>query len=221
MLIAAELFPDLFIWLINLVAFFVFLWGVRSAEWKQVTEVPERQHLLLGSVFFLILFWLMQFEVVDGLRIHPLIVTSVALMIGFRFSLVVTAIASGIYLLFAQLSMSEWGFHYLINGVVPAAFIVYTCNWLRKRKPGNLFFYTLGIGFFGGALTIPLIASFAYLFVVLFDLSLFRPNDDFKYQWILLGMFPEAFINGVIVSTITVFFPDWMRTFDEEYFLSK
>lgn len=210
-----------FLWIVNLFCIFLLGWFALRAHWQQIFEVPERQHLLLGSTFFLVIFWLMHFELVDGLWIHPLIVTSVALIVGFRFSVIVCAFATLGYLLFSGLSLSNFGTHFLINGVAPAAFIVYLSRWVRSKNPGNLFFYTLGVGFLGGALTIPLVAVVSYLIIWSFDITLFRINDDFKYQWILLGMFPEAFINGVIVSSITVFFPNWMRTFDEDYFLSK
>ena len=36
---------------------------------------------------------------------------------------------------------------------------------------------------------------------------------------ITLIAFPEGFINGMLVTTLTVFYPQTMRTFDESYYL--
>ncbi|MET1255435.1 energy-coupling factor ABC transporter permease [Aliikangiella maris] len=206
----------------NLIALLIFLWASIRAPWHQVFAVAERQHLLLGSILFLTTFWLMHIEIIKNVIVHPLIITSIALMVGFRLSIIVVGIASIAYLLLLDLSIFNWGFHLIINGVIPAAFIIFINHWLRKKNPTNLFFYTLGIGFICGALTIPIAALISTSLIWLFDIDLMQASrNTFEVSWILLGMFPEAFINGAFVSSITVFYPHWMRTFDEDYFLSK
>ena len=43
--------------------------------------------------------------------------------------------------------------------------------------------------------------------------------DDFVgYLWLV--MFPEAFINGMLVTGLVVFYPDWLETFNRTRYLS-
>lgn len=43
-------------------------------------------------------------------------------------------------------------------------------------------------------------------------------EDFVGYLWLLI--FPEAFINGMIVSALVVFSPEWLETFNRTRFLS-
>ena len=44
-------------------------------------------------------------------------------------------------------------------------------------------------------------------------------RDEFVgYLWLLI--FPEAFINGVLVTALVVFYPDWLETFNSTRYLS-
>lgn len=36
---------------------------------------------------------------------------------------------------------------------------------------------------------------------------------------VCLMMFPEGFLNGMIVTTLTVFYPGLVKTFDDSYYL--
>jgi uncharacterized membrane protein len=36
---------------------------------------------------------------------------------------------------------------------------------------------------------------------------------------IFLVMFSEGFINGMCVSALAVFYPDWVKTFDDRFYL--
>jgi len=162
----------------------------------------------------------MEFSVVTGLYIHPVVITSATLILGFRFGTIAGSSAAVAYLIVAGHSVSQWGVFCLTNVFIPAAFIFLLTHLLKRMNPNNLFFYTLGVGFLGGALTVPIIAASGGLIIFLSDFN-WHSGVALQPEWILLAMFPEAFINGAIVSSITVFFPEWMKTFDEEYFLSR
>ncbi|NVJ61732.1 MAG: hypothetical protein HWE27_15160 [Gammaproteobacteria bacterium] len=207
--------------LINGVAIVIFVWAVVKAPWSLIFEVSLRQNLLLGSIFGLTIFWLMDFALTPLVIIHPIMITSVVLMVGLRFCLLVGAIASAVYCAFSVIDMLNVAGHFLLNVACPATFIWGSNRWLRSKNPSNLFFYTLGLGFIGSALTIPLVGTIGTGLSYCLDIALVSEGTSLQFEWILLAMFPEAFINGVIVSSITVFYPEWMKTFDEEYFLSK
>ncbi len=221
MLLHPDFLPDLLIWISNIVSVVIFFIAASFAPWRMIFDVPLRQHLLLGSLTMLVIFWLMHFQITERLILHPVLLSCVALMVGFRFSVLIGAFATLFYLLLKGVSLSGWGLHVILNVAIPAFFIVAVNYWVRRWNPANLFFYTLGIGFAGSALTIPLIVLMAGSIGWYFDLKLLGNQIHFELEWILLAMFPEAFINGALVSSITVFFPEWMKTFDEDYFLSR
>ena len=56
--------------------------------------------------------------------------------------------------------------------------------------------------------------------------SLFQHDYEFathtldSWPFVLLLMFPEAFINGMVVTAFTVFYPDVVKTFDDDYYLN-
>ncbi len=221
MLFADELIADWILFALNLLGGVGFIYLLMRAPWRQVLEVPLRQHLVFGSCLALVGFWMMSFEVNEALVLHPLLITSVALMVGFRLSAIIGGIATMFYLLLTDYSLVLWGMHWWVNVLLPAGFIVWVNHWLRRHNPANLFFYTLGIGFLGAGLTMPIAAGYALLMAYFSSVDLASLFQTIEPMWILLAMFPEAFINGMIVSSITVFFPDWMKTFDEDYFLSR
>jgi uncharacterized membrane protein len=217
----SEFIADWLLYGLNLAGLGFMVLILLRAPWALVLEVPLRQHLVFGSCLALIGFWCMNFAVNKVIALHPLIITSVALMIGFRLSCVVGAFATLGYMILAGYPLNNWGMHWWVNVVVPAACIVGLNQWMRKRNPHNLFFYTLGVGFLGAGLTVPIATALTLLIATLSELDWSIAFKSIEPSWILLAMFPEAFINGMIVSSITVFFPDWMKTFDEEYFLSR
>ncbi|NVJ48833.1 MAG: energy-coupling factor ABC transporter permease [Gammaproteobacteria bacterium] len=209
------------LWVLNCLAFSAVVLCLRLAQWSLLLPVNERQHLLIGSSFALCGFWLMEFSVIEGLSIHPLVITAATLILGFRFAVISASCAAVGYFIVAGHGWPNLGAYLLLNVIVPSAFIALATRWLRAREPSNLFFYTLGVGFIGSALTVPLVAVSSYLTLALAVSIPSAASVQWQPEWILLAMFPEAFINGVIVSSITVFFPHWMKTFDEDYFLSR
>ena len=42
-----------------------------------------------------------------------------------------------------------------------------------------------------------------------------------NWPLIFLMLFPEGFINGMLVTALTVFYPDVVKTFDDDYYLNQ
>jgi len=106
-IIAAQIVP---LWL-DLAAGLVMLLYVAgaaaTADWPALRAAAERQHVLLGGILALLLLWLLTFQVVEEIRIHLLGVTTLTLLVGWPFIL---------------LLMFPEGF---INGMLVTAFTVF------------------------------------------------------------------------------------------------
>ena len=77
----------------------------------------------------------------------------------------------------------------------------------------------LGAGFGGGLLSVLLVAVTALPVLWLIGQHGWVGQALANWPLILLMMFPEGFINGMIVTTLTVFYPDLVKTFDDGFYL--
>ena len=110
-----------------------------------------------------------------------------------------------------------------INGVllvlIPVLVTELCAIRVERAQPRNLFVYIFFCGFFPAALAtlMTLLGGLALLWMDgLFPMPPWL--DDFAgYLWLVA--FPEAFINGTIVTALVVFYPDWLETFSRSRYL--
>src|SRR5690606_18997371 len=128
---------------------------------------------------------------------------------------------------FAQLGLAVIGHQQLaalgLNGLllvlIPVGVTHLCALAVERTQPRNLFVYIFFSGFFAAGLA-ALFCILAGLGVLLLDGRYPMPpwlNDFAGYIWLV--MFPEAFINGTVVSALVVFYPDWMETFNRTRYL--
>jgi len=191
-----------------------------SANWRAVRQVPSRGHLLFGGAIACLTLWLMSFSVIEGVRVHFLGTTALTLVLGWRFAIVAGSAAVVIYTLAIGESVTSIPVSWLLTVVVPATVARWLAHQLRNARSQNLFIYMLGAGFGGGALS-SLAATVAAV-VVLWLAGQQTMVALALENWpaALLLLFPEGFINGMIVSALTVFYPDLLKTFDDEHYLT-
>ena len=191
-----------------------------TANWAAVRQVPSRAHLLFGGAIACLGLWLISFPVVDGVRVHFLGMTALTLILGWRFAILAGSAAVLAHTLaIGQPAMSvpaAW----LLTVAVPATVSRWLVYQLRNTRAQNLFIYMLGAGFGGGALSslAATLSAVALLWVsgqqALVTLALEN------WPAALLLLFPEGFINGMVITALTVFYPDLVKTFDDEHYFS-
>jgi uncharacterized membrane protein len=219
MTIAADIIPawiSQLLWLIFLLTCATAAW---SADWGALRRVNVRSHLFFGGIMACLILWLISVRVIDGLWIHFLGVTSLTLLLGWRFAMLAGGLAIIIHTLFIGQPLAAVAPAWLLTVAVPATVSRWLVYRLRKFRSDNLFIYLLGAGFLGGLLSMLLAACFA--------LALLWVSG--QHDWVMLAlenwplifllMFPEGFINGMIVTTLTVFHPELLKTFDEQHYL--
>ena len=92
--------------------------------------------------------------------------------------------------------------------------------WVLGRMPTkNLFFYILGLGFFGAQVVTVLTCSGLVLYFYLFLSEAQFHSLWEKIMFTIPLVYAEGFINGVIVTSVTVYAPDLVKTFDDQRFL--
>jgi uncharacterized membrane protein len=193
--------------------------AVYRAQWAALRAEPGRVHLVAGGALCCLLLWLMNIHFADGLRLHFLGLTTLSLLVGWSFSLLAgTAALVGFYLL-QGLDWSGFAVSAVLTVLVPASASRALAAALHRPELRHPFIYFLGAGFAGGGLVVLLLGILA---LVLFALAGLDDRVDTMLQnWplLFLMMFSEGFINGMCVSALAVFYPHWMKTFDDRFYL--
>ncbi|MCG8536228.1 MAG: hypothetical protein MI808_14160, partial [Pseudomonadales bacterium] len=66
--------------------------AIWQAPWRALIHVTYRQHALMVALVVLCLLWSFRFEVMPGLHFHPFLITTVTLVFGWSFCLLVGAL---------------------------------------------------------------------------------------------------------------------------------
>lgn len=193
--------------------------AVRLAPWRALLAAPERQHVLLGSIVGLLLLWLGNIEVTDGVRLHLLAVTCTTMIVGLPLTLIGGTVALAAQLWLQDTSLAALPVAWLPTLAAPAVTTRLLVRWLRRHAPKNLFLYLLGAGFGGGMACVLVSAFCALLLFALMGRFDLIADALAGASLVTLMMFPEGFLNGMLVTAVTVFRPDLVKTFDDDYYL--
>lgn len=222
-------------WLSLVLVASIILWGLFTSQWQTLFAKRARWNLWLITSIALGLFWgLIGISLEAALRFHPLLMTSLCLVFGFRLSVLGGALAMVIctWLSFLQLSgltasqapfvsnplWQNFSYNLLLGVVIPAGITYGIFRTVARLHIQNLFIYTLGVGFAGGMITMVLSGVCALVLAHGFNelhLSMLAANS---HLFMLLA-FPEGFCNGALISTLAVFAPDMVKTYDHDFYL--
>jgi uncharacterized membrane protein len=191
----------------------VLLWALWRAPWVELFSDQRRQHLLFGTMLALFLLWLVRRDFASGLSFHFIGMTAVTLLLDWPLALLCGFAAQLGLLALGRLDLAGLG----VNGLLLAETFAVL---VERRQPRNLFVYIFCCGFFPAALT-ALVCLLGGLGLLWHDGLYVMPpwlEDFVGYLWLV--MFPEAFINGMLVTGLVVFYPDWLETFNRTRYLA-
>ncbi|MCX2897753.1 energy-coupling factor ABC transporter permease [Pseudomonas mandelii] len=198
----------------------ILIWAIARSPWVELFSDRRRQHLLFGTVFALFMLWLVRRDFDTGVSYHFLGMTAVTLLLDWPLALVGGLVAQAGLVMLGRQDLAAMG----VNGALLIALpvlITESCAILVERaQPRNPFVYIFVSGFFAAALS-ALLCLLLALWLLWFDGRFVMPywlEDFVGYLWLII--FPEAFINGMIVSALVVFSPEWLETFNRTRYLS-
>ncbi|MWV16428.1 hypothetical protein F3I16_10280 [Pseudomonas sp. L-22-4S-12] len=219
-MIGAELLSATSLWLGWVVYLPLLLWALWRAPWVELFSDQRRQHLLFGTVLALFLLWLVRRDFASGLSYHFIGMTVVTLLLDWPLAVLCGLAAQLGLLAMGRQDLAALGLNGILLVLIPVLVTELCALLVERRQPRNLFVYIFCCGFFPAALAV-LFSLLAGLGVLWLDGLYVMPPwlDDFAgYLWLI--MFPEAFINGTLVSGLVVFYPDWLETFNRTRYLS-
>ena len=208
--------------------------ALRYAPWQQLLTSSARQHLCFGSVLVLALVWLLGVKVSPALAFHPVLMTVTTMLLGWSLALLAGTLALLVMKLLqlaivtAQMPLdSAWPLlnlyglpvDFCLNVAVPACWTWAVIAFVNRWSVKNPFTYFLGVGFFGALAVCALIDASAFL---LFTLAGAAPQlaalHDYGWAFLLMS-FPEGFLNGTLATAFTVFWPDIVKTYRDDWFI--
>lgn len=194
-------------------------WAIWRAPWLELVSDFRRQHLVFGTMLGLFLLWLVRRDFASGVSFHFIGMTAVTLLLDWPLAIIVGLVAQiGLCLIDRQ----DWvaiGVNGILLILIPVLITEVAAILVERRQPRNLFVYIFCSGFFPAALAA--VCSLLLGLGLLWMDGLFPMppwiEDFIGYLWLI--MFPEAFINGTIVTGLVVFYPDWLETFNRTRYL--
>ena len=182
-----------------------------TAPWRQLLTHLERQSALGLAIATLPLLWSMSPGLPGGVGFQLLGMTTVTLIFGWQLAVIAGTIAGLVILIVGTWPAEALPVNLALVVLVPVVVTMAVLAMANLLRRTNLFVYMLGVGFFGSML-----ALMASLWVGTLILD---PQLD--HALVLLLTFPEGFLNGALISALTVFYPDIVKPYDDIRYLGK
>jgi uncharacterized membrane protein len=180
---------------------------------------PGRLNLLLGAAVGLAVLWSLSARIEPGIALHLVGTPVVVLLLGLRLGMLAAALAALTLPVVGATSFALVSAGWLLTAALPGAILVAVAWTARFYLPCNPFVFIFVAAFFGSALG--LLGTWLGAAAMLAWSGQPAPGGATIARGALLPlvMYPEAFLNGAVISTLVVSRPGWVRLYDERFYL--
>ena len=205
----------------------VFIYTCYCSPWGKLKSSLGLQHLCFGASVILMMIWSVNADVAEGVSIHFLGMTALTLVMGWDLAIVCASVALVVTTLskvgIAGLESLHYWNNFAANGVItivlPVVIAQLTVTWAQSNLPKNFFVYLFVCGFFCAGLTAVLVGFAVSLTLLFGDVYPWLKIQQDVVSIIVLTVFPEGLLNGILLTAIMVFYPDWIRSFDAKAYI--
>ena len=208
-------------WLCSLALIAVIGFVLKTLDLTLLASNKRIQHIIFGSTAAIFVLWLLRTGIEEGLSVHFLWLTSLALVLGLRWA-ILAGIAALLGVTCSGLeSWSMLGVNGILGVVLPLCFSYMLFIVVFHKLPRHLFVYIFVCAFFPGAATIAfkMLLFSGYYFAA--DIYQWRVIVDNYLILTALMVFPEAMLNGMTLTLLTIYKPNWIYTFHDKLYLNK
>ena len=198
----------------------LWLWLIwPSDEFKALlTDKAKQTQILLASVALNAL-WLLNANVTQGIHVHFLGLVTLMLMYGWRMASVISILPVLFFTTFVIKSPFDFAIYGLLGINLPLFLCFMVYSQIFKYLPHHLFVYIFGGAFINAFLSI--------LFHILLWAAWLWLSTDYDWAFLrdnylliipLLG-FPEALLNGMAITLLVVYRPQWLYDYSDSTYL--
>lgn len=200
-----------------LICFFV----SKKLIFSQLVLDKKCQHLVFGSAACVFILWMFRTGIYDGLNVHFLWLSALTLLLGFRWAIFSASIALLGVTIFGKESIDMLGVNFLVGILAPISLTYGIYSLTFHKLPRHIFTYIFLCAFIPGALTIALkmLALSGYFY--LDGLYSWHIIEDNYLMISTLMLFPEAMFNGMTITLLIIYKPEWVYTFYDKLYLDK
>ena len=200
-----------------LICFFV----SKKLIFSQLILDKKCQHLVFGSAACVFILWMFRTGIYDGLNVHFLWLSALTLLLGFRWAIFSASIALLGVTIFGKESIDMLGVNFLLGILAPISLTYGIYSLTFHKLPRHIFTYIFLCAFIPGALTIALkmLALSGYFY--LDGLYSWHIIEDNYLMISTLMVFPEAMFNGMTITLLIIYKPEWVYTFYDKLYLDK
>lgn len=203
------------IWLSSLLCGLLLL-ALLPRAWGSLTQHRiKAMHLTLGASCGLMVLWSLSIDTGLGFHLHFLGLAAVLLVLGLDLAILSAIMASLAVTLVRGESWGGWPLSIILGSVVPIAVVHGLSCWERRRASRNFFVFILVNAFIGGMLSIVVSVCLALLLGWLLLDWRWTADHRLMLEYLPLIAMPEGILNGMILTGLLVFRPDWVRVLDE------
>ncbi|MDR1648480.1 MAG: energy-coupling factor ABC transporter permease [Zoogloeaceae bacterium] len=195
-------------------------WALWCADWRRFRAQPGHLHIWLGMIVVLMLVWSLKAGVKPGLELH---LTGIMLFtLAFAPPLAIVGLNLVLLGLTANGTLPWQGF--ALNALLTIGLGVALAQGIHllvdRFLPRHFFIFVFLKGFFGSALTVMgLGLAFTLLYGSTETYAWAYLREEYLPYYLLLG-FSEAWLSGMALTLMLVYFPGWVVTFDDALYLN-
>ncbi|WP_081587561.1 energy-coupling factor ABC transporter permease [Paraglaciecola arctica] len=177
------------------------------------------QHLVFGSAACVFILWMFRTGIYDGLVVHFLWLSALPLLLGFRWAVFSASLALVGVTIFGQEHLHMLGVNFLLGVLAPISLTYGVYSLTFYKLPRHLFVYIFLCAFIPGALSIGLkmLAMSGYFY--LDGMYSWQVIEDNYLVLSTLMLFPEAMFNGMTITLLIIYKPEWVYTFYDKLYL--
>jgi uncharacterized membrane protein len=214
-----QLLPQLIV-VCGLIYLFVLYAAVRYAPWKKLM-VRENSNTFFATLVGMLFLWMLGTEIEAGAVFHLSAMTSLTLMVGWQFAVIGGSLVLAGLILAQQGEWLTFLPSSMVSILVPVVMTWFLLALVRSLLPKHFFIYIFFNAFFTGAISM-MSAAVCTVSMLLLSGEPFESLWNGFVIWIPLMLFPEAVLNGWIMTVLVGLKPEWVSTFsDHEYLHGK
>lgn len=208
-------------WAMLAIAIYITILGfsINKRTFNQLINISGLSFRVGFAIAALSFFWSLKVGIYKGLEVHFLLTTALTLTMGWRMSMLICAI---ILALLCTLGVESWqdiGYIGLLKGVFPIVFAYFVYAVSYHRLPRHFAIYVFVCSFLAGALALVLHLCLNSLLLGWMGVHEWSNIINDYLVVAALMWFPEALLNGMAMTLLVVYRPDWVYTFYDEQYL--